>query len=175
MLAFYCGVIFGLVYEAFRLFRRIFPFKSVTFICDVLFFILAAFAVLNISLFLGNYVRIYTIIGFGAGVFAYIQTLGRLVSMLELLFGSIIKGVMANLFKMIAIPFRAFVHKITSHFGKINDFLIKRAKKALSLLQFRHQKLYNSKRNITTSIDDNKNGENFGGKYVIHAKINRSK
>ena len=45
------------------------------FVCDVLFFILAAGLVFRLSMVLGNYVRVYTIMGFGAGVFAYIVTI----------------------------------------------------------------------------------------------------
>lgn len=175
MIAFLCGTVFGLVYEFFRLIRRIFPIKAVTFICDVCFFTIAAFVILNLSLYLGNYIRIYTILGFGCGVFAYIQTIGRLVSTLEMVIGKIFKRFAATIYKVFAKPISAFAHKTAQQFGKINDFFTTKAKKAFSLLQFRHQKLYNRKRNITTSIDDKKTGENFGGKNVIHAKVFRGK
>ncbi len=175
MLAFLCGLLFGIVYELFRIIRMILPIKAVTFICDVCFFIAAAFVVLNISLYIGNYIRIYTILGFGAGIFTYIQTIGRLVSGLETVVIKGLKTIIYTLCNAAARPIRAFAHKLALHFGKINDFLGNKAKKAFSLLHFRHQKLYNKKRNITTSIDDEKNGENFGGKNVIHAQIYRSK
>ncbi len=171
MIAFFCGTAFGLVYELFRVIRRCFPLKAVTFLCDISFFILAAFLVFNISLYLGNYVRMYTILGFGAGVFTYIQTLGRLFSAIESAIGSCLKSFVRTL----SAPIRAFAHTARPYFRKINDFFTASAKKAFSLLHFNHQKLYNKKRNITTSIDERNNGEILGGKNVIHAKIYRSK
>ena len=83
MIAFVVGLIFGLVYEALRIIRLILRFKAAVFICDVLFFILAAFGVMTLSKSLGNYVRIYTVLGFGAGVFTYIVTIGRLLNLAE--------------------------------------------------------------------------------------------
>lgn len=171
MIAFLCGFIFGAVYELFRIIRRILPLKWVTFLCDIGFFIAAAFAVFNISLYLGNYIRIYTILGFGGGVFAYIQTLGRLVSALESVIGKTVAAFAGVLFK----PIRAFAHKTAQHFGTINDFLTTKSKKAISLLQFRYKKLYNNKRNITTTIDNKSDGEILGGKNVINAKVHRNK
>ncbi len=175
MIAFFCGALFGLFYELLRIVRRLFPLNAVTFVCDICFFIVAAFVVLGISLYLGNYVRIYTLLGFAAGIFAYIQTIGRLLSALEMLVVRCLKTFAKALYNVLAARVGAFAHKIKLHFGKINDFFADKAKKAFSLLQFKHQKLYNKKRNITTSIDDAKNGEIFGGKNVIHAKIYRSK
>lgn len=175
MIAFFCGTVFGLVYEIFRLIRRLFPIKAVTFICDVAFFVIAAFVIFNLSLYLGNYIRIYTVLGFGSGVFTYIQTIGRLISALEIAVLSILGRFAETIYNIIAKPISAFAHKTSRQFGKINDFFTSKAKKAFSLLQFKHQKLYNKKRNITTSIDDKKIGENFGGKNVIHAKVHRGK
>lgn len=175
MIAFLCGAVFGLVYESLRLIRRLLPFKSVTFVCDICFFIIAAFVIFNLSLYLGNHIRIYTILGFGCGVFTYIQTIGRLISALEVALTKLIMRAGKALYKTLSKPVSAFAHKIAIQFGKINDFLTTKAKKTFSLLQFKRQKLYNSKRNITTSIDDRKNGENFGGNHVIHAKVFRGK
>lgn len=175
MIAFFCGFVFGSVYELFRIIRRLLPLRAVTFICDVCFFIIAAFFILNLSLYLGNYIRAYTILGFGGGVFAYIQTLGRIISALEITIIKVFSTVAKKMIMFLSKPIRAFAHNTTKQFGKINDFFIAKAKKAFSLLHFRRQKLYNSKRNITTSIDIKKSGESFGGKNVIHAKVNRGK
>lgn len=179
MISFLCGMVFGVVYELFRIIRRVFPFFIVIFICDVCFFVTAAFFVFNLSLYLGNYIRAYTILGFGSGIFAYIQTLGRLVSKLEKAIGIVLRRTIGALFSKIASVIKnsigAFAHKAAGQFGKINDFFALNVKKAISLLHFRHQKLYNKKRNITTSIDENTNGETFGGKNVINAKVYRGK
>jgi len=130
-----------------------------------------AVIVLNLSLYLGNYIRSYTIIGFGAGVFAYIQTLGRLVYALEtaLIFaldntiGALLRSVADILRKTIG----AFAHKTASQFGKIHDFLAVCRKKSSTLLHFPRTKMYNSKREKITI------GESSRGNHVIKAKITR--
>lgn len=83
MIAFAAGLLFGLVYEALRIIRLILRFKAAIFVCDVVFFALSAWAVCSLSKSLGNYIRVYTVLGFGAGVFAYIVTIGRLLNLAE--------------------------------------------------------------------------------------------
>lgn len=83
MAAFAAGLMFSLVYEALRIVRVIFPFRIVVFVCDVVFFLLAALAVTRLSMALGDHIRWSTVFGFGAGIFAYINTLGRLLNLLE--------------------------------------------------------------------------------------------
>ena len=83
MIAFAAGLIFAVVYEILRIIRVMFPFQVVTFVCDIVFFVIAAGAVTKLSLSLGNYIRIYTVLGFGAGIFTYITTLGRLLNIVE--------------------------------------------------------------------------------------------
>lgn len=177
MISLICGAAFGIVYEVLRIVRRVLPFAAVTFICDMLFFIAAAFAVLKLSLYLGNYVRAYTIIGFGFGVFAYIQTVGRLISAAErgiiLLIKSTIGRLILKIARLTARIIGAFAHNIANQFGKIYDFFAVRKKNAVSLLQKRHERLYNKKRNIALSAEVKSNGKIIGGKNVIHAKVNR--
>lgn len=177
MIAFLCGLAFGGVYELLRITRRLLPFQLVTVICDISFFIAAAFFVFKLSLYLGNYIRIYTLLGFGGGVFAYIQTVGRLISFLESFIIGILRKTVGAFIKYIASSAKkaigAFAHIAASYFGKINDFSKRTTKKTFSLLKSKHQMLYNTKRDIIHSQDKN-NGENFGGKNVIHAKIKRS-
>lgn len=171
MTAFFCGLIFGAVYEALRIVRRIFSMKSVTFICDVVFFIIAGFFVFNLSLYLGNYVRIYTILGFGAGVFAYIQTIGRLVALIETILGKVWAATFGAAFlgisRFIKRYISAFAHKIGKCFGTINDFFGKFKKRSTSPLQSDNEKMYNTKRDIII-------GERSEKKYVIQAKVRRS-
>lgn len=54
MAAFAAGLMFSLVYEALRIVRVIFPFRIVVFVCDVVFFLLAALAVTRLSMALGD-------------------------------------------------------------------------------------------------------------------------
>ena len=83
MIAFAAGLIFAVVYELLRIIRVMFPFQVMTFVCDIVFFVIAAGAVTKLSLSLGNYIRIYTVLGFGAGIFTYITTLGRFLNIVE--------------------------------------------------------------------------------------------
>ena len=167
-----CGFFFGVVYEVLRIIRRIIKLNAVTFICDVLFFIIAGFTVVSLSLYLGNYIRIYTIMGFGAGVFSYIQTLGRICSMLEELLFKLLRNTIGIVFISVAKITRKLIgiiaHKSVCQFRKINDFFVRTKKKSTSLLHFRRGKLYNNKReNIAI-------GESSRGKHVIQANIKRS-
>lgn len=171
MISFVCGIFFGGVYEVFRLLRRIFPLRVVIFICDVLFFTLAGFFVFELSLFLGNYIRSYTLLGFGCGLFAYINTLGRLISALETVivralsyaFGSVASVVTSLLHKFIGL----FAHNASATFGRFHDFCSRCLKSVISLLHFDTKRVYNVKRNILNT------GESIGGNNVIKAKIRR--
>ncbi len=171
MTAFLCGLVFGLVYEVLRFVRRFFNMFLVTLICDISFFIVAGFFVFQLSLYLGNYVRIYTVLGFGAGVFAYIQTIGRLMGFAEglilKLWGATIGALFRVIVKLFGKTFGAFAHMMGSIFGKINDFLKSHIKKPPLPLQFEEEKMYNN-RKIKGY------GENIGGKDVIQASIRRS-
>ncbi len=171
MIAFVVGFIFGLVYEFFRIIRNIFGNKVITFLCDVVFFILAAFLVFNLSLFIGDHIRIYTLLGFGAGIFSYIQTVGRIVYLFERFisrlwkatFGRIINAISKTIRKNI----RTFAHIISVKFRTINDFYNNKKKSSSSLLKFNDKKMYNIKRDIII-------GERSEYKNVIQASVKRS-
>ena len=171
MIALFCGFAYGIVYELLRIIRRLLKFRGIVILCDVTFFVIAAVIVLNLSLYLGNYIRSYTIIGFGAGVFAYIQTLGRLVYALETALIFALDNTIGALLRFVADILRktigAFAHKTASQFGKIHDFLAVCRKKSSTLLHFPRTKMYNSKREKITI------GESSRGNHVIKAKITR--
>lgn len=170
MTAFVCGFVFGLVYEALRIARLILRFRIAVFVCDVLFFALAADVVFKLSLVLGNYIRIYTLIGFGAGIFAYIVTIGRVLNLIESAaaiawrrtIGRLIKKLADNAQKL----FGAFAHKTGVFFGKVADFSGQSKENFVKHLNSKHQKMYN-KDNISES-----KGSETG--HVIHAKVTRS-
>ena len=172
MISAICGFIFGAVYEVLRIIRRMAKLSIVTVICDVVFFAIAAIVVLQLSLYLGNYIRSYTLIGFGCGVYAYIQTLGRLCSIIEMLIIYVLKNTVGAFITAIADLINkiigAFAHKCAHQFRRINDFSRPARKKALSLLQFNSKKMYNTKRDIIS------NGESSRGNNVIKATIRRS-
>lgn len=149
MIAFIAGLIFGLVYEVIRIVRLILNFKAAVFVCDIAFFVLAAMFVCKLSEFLGNYVRMYTVLGFGAGIFAYIVTLGRMFNMLESAACVVWRKTLGRLFRKIRTFANDKVHKIDgffkSLFVKINQYSEKRAKKSSKLLHLDDDKRYNIK------------------------------
>lgn len=170
MIAFLAGVLFGLVYELLRIVRLILRFRTVIFLCDIAFFILAAFFVCKLSEFLGSYVRLYTILGFGAGVFTYIVTLGRLFNALESAASIVWKKTLGQLFH----KFATFVKKIfvkisqkgSSALDKIHKYSSNVAKKRLERLHLRNEKMYNNKGNVIVGEGENAN--------VIKAKVRKS-
>ena len=170
MIAFAAGLIFGLVYEAIRIIRLILKFRIAVFICDIAFFILAAMAVCKLSEFLGNYVRLYTVLGFGAGVFAYIVTIGRLFNVLESAASVVWRKTLGKFFHKMGLDakkmFGTISQKIDNVFVKTHDYMNKREKKRLKRLHLSNQMLYNNKGNVTIG-----EGEKA---HVIKAKIRKS-
>lgn len=163
MIAFIAGLLFGLVYEALRIVRLILRFKAAVFLCDILFFVLAAFAVMTLSKSLGSYVRSYTVLGFGSGVFCYIVTVGRLLNLAEsaasIVWRKTIGKLLHSLGNSIKKAFGAFKQKLTVLFGKYSKDLRKH-------LKFTSKMVYNIK-----EPQKIKEGEKA---HVIQAKVKRS-
>lgn len=169
MIAFFVGFAFGLVYEALRIIRLILRFKAAVYVCDIAFFLLAAFAVLRISTSLGNFVRMYTIFGFGAGVFAYIVTIGRLLNLIESAASVAWRLTIGRLLtKICGIIKKAFVgiaQKTKAGFVKASKLFQNSRENSGTHLKSDSKKVYNKKRL-------EKIGE--GEKNVIKADVRRS-
>ncbi|MDE7230738.1 MAG: hypothetical protein K2N56_09680 [Oscillospiraceae bacterium] len=170
MIAFFAGLVFGLVYEALRIVRLILRFKAAVFLCDVLFFVLAALGVMTLSKSLGNYVRIYTVLGFGAGVFTYIVTVGRLLNLAESAASSAWRKTIGKLLSKIGrfakTSFGTIRQKSLSAFSKISKDLKKRTENHDRHLKSSDQKLYNKER-----LKKLGEGEHV---HAVKAKITRS-
>ena len=168
MIAFVVGLIFGLVYEALRIIRLILRFKAAVFLCDVLFFVLAAFGVMMLSKSLGNYVRLYTVLGFGAGVFTYIVTIGRLLNLAESAASIAWRRTIGRASRMVFQSAKNGVGKIRQKteltIGKISKDLQQRKENRRRGLKSTSETLYNK-----TRLQKMGEGEN-----VIKAKITRS-
>ena len=150
MISMFVGVVFGLVYEALRIIRLLLPFRFVVFACDVVFFALASIVVMGLSEMLGSYVRIYTMLGFGAGVFTYIVTVGRLLNVIENAASNAWRKAIRAFFKMIfdAIckVFSSISHKCKSAFVKNAEYRKRRAKNTSQDLKSEADLMYNKKR-----------------------------
>lgn len=176
MTAFAAGLIFGLVYEAIRIVRLILRFKSAVFICDVAFFILAAMLVCKLSEFLGNYVRLYTVLGFGAGVFAYIVTIGRVFNALESAASLAWRRTIGRAFRKCTGAVKKITgkvyHKIQWIFGKINEYFKNREKNRRERLHLSHKIVYNNMGNENIgAIGAIGEGEKA---HVIKAQVRKS-
>lgn len=171
MTAFFTGLVFALLYELLRLFRLLVPLRAVTFVCDILFFLAAAETVTLLSLSLGNYIRGFTVLGFGAGVFTYLTTVGRLLNLLENAVVGAMRAALSALFGGLAAFFRrcfgAIAHMLSALFGRIHNFSENIGKKLRKALKKRGGIVYN--KNSRTEY----NGGSESG-HVIKAKVRRS-
>lgn len=151
MIAFVAGFIFGVVYELIRIVRLILRFRPAVIVCDIVFFILAAMFVCKLSEFLGNYVRLYTVLGFGAGVFTYIETIGRIFNALESAASLVWRRTLGRFFRRITSGCKKTYDKICQKamgiFGKIHEIYGERVKKRREPLHLSDETLYNIKGN----------------------------
>lgn len=163
MIAFTVGMLFGLVYEALRIIRLILRFKAAVFICDILFFLLSSFAVMALSKILGNYVRSYTVLGFGAGVFCYIATIGRLLNLAESAASVVWRKTIGKLLHNISVKlgegFSAFKQKAVPIIDKCSKDMQKH-------LKFTSKIVYNK--------NEPQKAKESEKAHVIQAKVNRS-
>ena len=171
MIAFAAGLIFAVVYEILRIIRIMFPFQVVTFVCDIVFFVIAAGAVTKLSLSLGNYIRIYTVLGFGAGIFTYITTLGRLLNIVENAVAGAVRSALSAVFRffgrIFGRLFGAIAHVWAGVFGEINKICLSAEKKLRKPLQNKVKIMYNKEsRKVHTR------GSETG--HVIKAQVIRS-
>ena len=164
MIAFVAGLIFGLVYEALRIIRLILRFRAAIFVCDVLFFILSAFGVMMLSKGLGNYVRIYTVLGFGAGVFTYIVTLGRLLNLAESAASTAWRMTIGKALRKAG----QFAKKCVGTIRQKTEMIISKISKDI---ENRRQDLKSSTQTLYNKEKREKLGE---GDHVIKAKVTRS-
>ncbi len=168
MISMFVGVVFGLVYEALRIVRLLLPFRLVVFTCDVVFFALASIVVMGLSKLLGSYVRIYTILGFGAGVFTYIVTVGRLLNVIENAASNAwrkaIRGFFTMIFNAVRKIFGKIAHKLQSAFVKSAEYRKGRSKNKSQDLKSEADLMYNKNR-----------ADKIGGRAnVIKASVRKS-
>lgn len=170
VISFGVGLIFALVYELLRIIRLLIPVAPVIFICDVLFFILAAFIVIKLAVALGNYVRGCIVFGFGAGIFAYITTIGRLMNIIE----NTVIGIISDFFYTL---FRT----ITGLFGKCFRFIAHKCNKVFGIITKKYSNHKKTRRNDlkknNTPVYNNINTKNNSGgsvnNHAIAAKIQK--
>lgn len=167
MISLIIGLIMGFVYEAFRIIRIILPFRVIIFLCDVAFFVVSANVVMALSEHLGSYIRIYTVTGYGAGIFSYIVTLGRIFNIAENAVSNVwrttLKKIGTAFRNLLSKLFRNVAHKIKIIVGKNADYRAEKEKNNNMLLNLNNEMMYNKER-----LDKN------GGKAnVIKASVRK--
>lgn len=149
MISFCVGLVFGLIYEALRIIRVILPLRFIIFICDVVFFMLSAFIIMTLSEILGSYIRIYTVMGFGVGIFTYIVTIGRLFNAAENAASNAWRKTLRKLLDCIANmllkTFSKIAHKSKSIIGKYAEYRKVKMKNSSEDLKSDNKILYNKK------------------------------
>lgn len=150
IISMFVGLCSGLIYEVLRIIRLLFPFKICVFLCDAAFFIISSKIIMMLSEEMGNYVRLYTVLGFGAGVFTYIVTFGRLLNRAENAVSNAWRRALTRVFKALSklfcSVFGTITHKTKSIFSQIAEYRRKMAKKPLYDLKSNNEIVYNDKR-----------------------------
>lgn len=119
------GVIIGILFDFFRILRRTIKTSNfITYIEDILFWILTGFLILyNIWYFNNGEIRIYMFLGIILGILIYMLTLS---SILIKIFSKILQALINMLklpFKTIISVFRKIVTSIEKFFTKITKKL----------------------------------------------------
>lgn len=170
MIAFAAGLLFGSVYEVLRIIRLIMRFKAAALVCDIVFFALSAWAVCTLSKSLGNYIRVYTILGFGAGVFTYIVTLGRLFNIAESAASVVWRKTIGRFLRFIGRSIRKAFGKIAQlsrdRLSKTTKYIGDRSKSAFKHLHSDSKMVYN--KDILEKVGESEK------RHAIKAKITRS-
>ena len=102
------GVLIGLLFDFFRILRKTFKTKDfVTYIQDILFWILTGFIILYSTFTFNNgEIRIFMFLGILIGVVAYMTTISPYVIKVNVKIINFIKDVIQKIFNVIIIPFK---------------------------------------------------------------------
>lgn len=71
------GVLAGVVYDLFRVIRRLIPHRAVEVICDLIYTVLFSMIYFTVSLALTDYLRGFVLLGMAAGAVMWCLTVGR--------------------------------------------------------------------------------------------------
>lgn len=131
------GIVFGVLYELFRLIRITFcPNKIITAIIDIIYFMICAVLFFLYTLEYGQgMMRLFELIGAAIGLILYLITAGQAVSRILRIVITTIKRVLFFLFKWILKPFIFIGKKFYKLFGKIYAKIQKNIKNMIKNLK----------------------------------------
>ena len=96
------GVFMGVVYDFFRVIRRLFAGRTVTFICDLIFMVIFSAGYFTVSLAQTDYLRGFVLAGMIAGAAMWCYTIGRAaVWLVTLILGFFIKQLLSPMFVLV--------------------------------------------------------------------------
>lgn len=143
------GILIGLLFDFFRILRRSFKTHDiVTYIQDVLFWILTGFILLySIFTFNNGEIRLFMFLGVALGVIFYMLCLSSYVIKVNVIIIKFLKNIIIKIFGIISIPFKAIYNLIRKIFFKPISFLIINIRKSsTNFLKNSYQSLKNTKK-----------------------------
>lgn len=143
------GIIIGLLFDFFRILRRIFKTHDiVTYIQDVLFWILTGFIMLySIFTFNNGEIRLFMFLGVALGIIFYMLCLSSHIIKVNVAIINFLKNIIIKIFNIISIPFKAIYNLIRKIFFKpISFFIINIRKSFTNFLKNSYQNLKNTKK-----------------------------
>ena len=107
------GIIIGLLFDFFRILRRSFKTRDfITYIQDILFWILTGFILLySILIFNNGEIRLFMFLGVFLGIILYILTISSYIIKFSVHIIKVIKNICFKAVNIISIPFK-YIYKI---------------------------------------------------------------
>ena len=141
------GIIIGLLFDFFRILRKSFKTKDfVTYIEDILFWILAGFTILySIFTFNNGEIRLFLFLGIILGIILYMLFLSNYVIKINVSIINCIKNIVIKIFRIIIKPFEYIYKLIRKIFFRPISFCIINIRKISTKYL---NKIYNSSKNI---------------------------
>lgn len=143
------GIIIGLLFDFFRILRRSFKTHDiVTYIQDVLFWILTGFILLySIFTFNNGEIRLFMFLGVALGIIFYMLCLSSYIIKVNVIIIKFFKNIIIKIFGIISIPFKAIYNLMRKIFFKpISFFIINIRKSSTNFLKNSYQSLKNTKK-----------------------------
>ncbi len=128
------GLVLGIVFDFFRIFRKNFKgASSLVWLQDILMWAVML-AVVYITLFITNsaQVRWYEFAGFGAGIAVYMVLLSRVVVMVSSAVISFVKKVILFIFNIVSFPFRIIFKIAAPPIKAIGKWLLKKKRRVFN-------------------------------------------
>ena len=143
------GIIIGLLFDFFRIMRRSFKTHDiVTYIQDVLFWILTGFILLySIFTFNNGEIRLFMFLGVALGIIFYMLCLSSYIIKVNVAIINFFKNIILKIFNIISIPFKVIYNLIRKIFFKpISFFIINIRKSSTNFLKNSYHNLKNTKK-----------------------------